>query len=314
MINKICPAQATAISRSVRTFELALVSVLLLIMSEVTFAGGPWVLPRGSAYFALGYSRKTADAIWSVEGKTTPRTSLHDFRYYYFTADLGLAPKLSASFLLTYLDGFEGPQDDMERNTGLSDAWVSLKYRFKEGTYPMAISAALRTPILYDISGAYSRNLYDNRGNMLGHSPEWRGLLKHDLTFSYHIGRSLPNRGWTNAEIGFTWREGAPANQIPFPVEAGYGLPLPGFRLKGSSLWVFSLGNDSPRAPEDRFGFTPGGIQNFNDASMGRLGASLLIDAWQATGLTLEIGYNQWIWGRSARQYKEPFIALSRGI
>ncbi|MCI0698986.1 hypothetical protein L0337_44165 [candidate division KSB1 bacterium] len=197
-------------------------------------------------------------------GKTTPRSSLHDFRYYYTTADIGLAPRLCASFLITYLDGFEGPKGDMERNTGLSDAWVSLKYCFKEGTYP--------------------------------------------------IGRSLPNRGWANAEVGFTWREGAPANQTPFLAEAGYGLPWKSLRIKGSSLWVFSLGNDSPRKPEDRFGFTPGGIQNFNDASMGRLGVSLLVDIGQTTGLMFEVGYNQWVWGRSAREYKEPIIAFSRRI
>ena len=25
-----------------------------------------------------------------------------------------------------------------------------------------------------------------------------------------------------------------------------------------------------------------------------------------------EVGYNQWVWGRSARRYKEPFLAIGR--
>jgi hypothetical protein len=26
----------------------------------------------------------------------------------------------------------------------------------------------------------------------------------------------------------------------------------------------------------------------------------------------VEVGYNQWLWGRSARIYKEPFFSISR--
>ncbi len=42
---------------------------------------------------------------------------------------------------------------------------------------------------------------------------------------------------------------------------------------------------------------------------MARVGAGLIVPLWN-TRTTLELGYNQWIWGQSARQYDEPYLSL----
>ena len=79
-----------------------------------------------------------------------------------------------------------------------------------------------------------------------------------------------------------------------------------------AGVYIQSLGNDSPRRPDDRFGSSAS--NNFNDASMGRLGVSLLVPLDRNQRWYVEAGYNQWVWGRSARRYQEPFLSLGRGF
>jgi hypothetical protein len=113
-----------------------------------------------------------------------------------------------------------------------------------------------------------------------------------------------------NFETGYTWRAGAPADQVPVTAEIGYPLPFLGAAVKGSAVFVRSLGNESPRRPDDRFG--SGAVTNFNDASMGRLGLSFLAPLGRSGNTTMEIGYNQWLWGISARRYREPYLSFGR--
>jgi hypothetical protein len=173
----------------------------------------------------------------------------------------------------------------------------------------MALGATLRTPYFYDQPGAYNRYLFDAQGNRRGVSPEWRGLLKKDYTLSYLLSHSyLDGAGWFNLETGYTWREGAPADAIPFNAEVGYPLRWHGVALKGAVAYVHSMGNTSPRVPDDRFGSSA--IQNFNDASMFRAGLGFIVPVYRGT--SLEVGYNQWLWGESARRYKEPYLSLGK--
>jgi hypothetical protein len=91
-------------------------------------AGGAWVPEPGQWSLNLGYSKKHAASSWDAFGERFNNSSHHDFRYTYLDGDIGLFPKLSGQFLLTFLDGREGPTGNLERNTGFSDAWFGLKY------------------------------------------------------------------------------------------------------------------------------------------------------------------------------------------
>lgn len=230
------------------------------------FAGGAWVPIPGDGNIMLGYSRKHAASSWNLAGDHVDNGSQHDFRYAYLSGDVGLLKNLSGQFLLTWLDGYEGPPDDLERNTGFSDAWFGLKYQVARGALPMSVGASLRTPLLYDREGPYNRYTFDSTGRISGLSDEWRGLLKYDYTLAYYVGRSfLGGRSWANLAVGYTWREGAPADQIPVSPDGGYGLPWLGMAIKGEALYIKSRGKDSARLPDDRFGAGSG----FNRASMG---------------------------------------------
>ncbi len=298
--------------------KAATFSILAMLLIPATgLCGGAWVPSPGMGDVQLGLSRKTASTSWSRDGDVFTNTngigqiSYQDFRYAYLSGEVGLLPRLSTRFLFTYLNGLEGPHAELEENNGLSDAWVGFKFALAQGSWPMALSTTMRTPYFYDLPGAYNRYVFDAQGQRRGVSPEWRGLLKHDYSLTYLLSHSYrEGRGWINFETGYTWREGAPADQIPVSAEVGYPLPVLNAAVKGSLFYVSSLGNESPRQPDDRFG--SGAVTNFNDASMARLGVSFLAPVGRSGRTTVELGYNQWIWGISARRYREPYLSFGR--
>lgn len=299
-----------------RTTILRTTAFALILTPTTLFAGGAWVPPPGEGSTQLGWSRKTAHTSWSKDGDVYENGGCcknHDFRYTYLSGEVGIVEGLSATYLVTWLDGREGPDGEIHKDSGWSDAWIGLKYGWGDSSRPMAVALTVRTPTLYDQPGPYTRNLYDANGNFIRQSPEWRGVLKHDVTGSFLHSWSLGGgQGWISGEIGYTWREGAPADQIPLSIDGGWKLPWGGLVAKGSIVVIRSLGNDSPRRPDDRFGSSA--IQNFNDASMARTGLSLMRSFGANDRWTVEAGYNIWVWGRSARQYEEPFFGLTRSF
>ena len=299
---------------------LVLAALLFAAPEAPLFAGGAWVPGKGTGDFQLGFSRKTADTSWNAFGDSfanSGRFENHDFRYTYLSGEVGVLERLSFFYLVTWLDGLEGPDGDLHRNVGFSDAWFGFKYALRGGSSPMALRLNVRTPVFYDTSGPYSLELYDDEGEFIGLSPEWRGLLKHDVTLSWMWSRSIMEyRGWFSVDTGYTWREGAPADQWPTHAEIGVPVRRAGrgvlsdVRVKLSADVVVSLGNDSARQPDDRFGSRP--TFNFNDASMARVALSAMLPFGRDDSWYVEAGIGTWVWGESARQYDEPFFSLSR--
>jgi hypothetical protein len=305
-----------------RPVRFAIVPVLgalalsLLLSPRPAAAGGAWVSEPGQGDIQLGASRKTASTSWNVDGDVFKnlngqgKVSYHDFRYAFLSGEVGLFKRVSTTFLVTYLDGFEGIHADPEENAGPSDAWFGLKYSLRQGSAPMAIGFTYRTPYFYDTEGPYNRHVFDSQGRQTGVSSEWRGLLKHDYTVSYMASRSfLGGRGWGNIQTGYTWRQGAPADEIPVWADLGYPLPFWGANVKGSAAFFHSMGNDSPKQADDRFGASA--TNNFNDASIARVGIGFLVP-FRANHWTAEVGYNAWVWGESARRYREPYLSVNR--
>ncbi len=308
---------------SSRPRHLVSLAVVVLLGASPAVAGGAWVPAPGEGSVFLGFSRKTANTSWDTAGEKFDNLttfdgqqvhSEHDFRYGYLSGEVGVMKRVSITFVGTYLHGLEGPQEELEKNTGLSDAWIGAKVQIARGAWPMALGFGHRNPVFYDLPGAYSRYVFDDRGQRKGVSPEWRGVLKHDYALSYLVSHALP-QGWVSAEAGYNWRTGAPASQLFLNGEAGRALPvLPRLRpsLKLGVQLVKSTGNDTPRQPDDRFGARADGTFNFNDASM--LKGSLSVFVPLPGGFMADVGFARWVWGRSARRYNEPYISLGRGF
>lgn len=307
----------TALTRGALRASLLTIALIAALAGGPALAGGGWVPDKGDGYVQLGFSRKTADTSWDVNGNAFANTGSfenHDFRYTYLSGEIGLGNRVAFQFLLTHLDGFEGPDGDLERNTGPSDAWFGAKVRLADGKLPQALRVEMRTPYFYDIDGPYERDLYDDTGIFLGHSPEWRGVLKHDYALTYLISgnHQQGGRGWWSAEGGYRHREGAPSAEIPLNADAGWNVGWLNSYIKAAFVGVFAIGNDTPRRPDDRFGARPD--FNFNNASMARLGVSWLVPFGELGNYTVEIGFNKWVWGESARRYDEPFASLARSF
>jgi hypothetical protein len=294
----------------------AVCALSLILLPEVAAAGGAWMPGKGKGDIQLGFSRKRAHHSWDASGNGFENGGFyrnHDFRYVYLSGEIGFVDRLSMTYLVTWLDGLEGPTDALRRNAGPSDSWFGLKFGLRQGQTPMAVQAEVRTDDFYDIDGPYTRELFDEEGNSLGESPEWRGLLKEDYSLYYLVSHSFGGgQAWANLKTGYTWREGAPADQWPLWIDGGHWLLDGRLTAQGSLVWVRSLGNDSPRQPDDRFGARP--TFNFNDASMARIGASVAAHFGKDRSWWAEAGYNKWIWGRSARRYSEPFLSLGHSF
>ncbi len=296
--------------RILRTSAIAFIATTLA--AAPAFAGGAWVPEKGDGDVQLGYSVKTANKSWNPRGETRTSNSWHIFRYVYAGGEVGLGGDFSFRYLVLFLDGLEGPRGHMEHNSGFSETFLGLKYAIHEGTWPMAVALNVRTSYLYDLGGEYDRHEFNEDGEVDGNSPEWRGLLGEDYGLSFLISRSLfDGRGWTNFELGYNYRTGNLADEVPLYVEVGYPLPWQSLILKGTYRWVQSVGNNSDkRSPGDRFGCSPNNC--FPDASMMAVGGSLFRDFGDDRKWWGEAGVNQWVWGRSARQYQEPYFSIGR--
>jgi hypothetical protein len=225
---------------------------ILIAASSTARADGAWVPPPGHGWVGLGFAEKKASTSWDVKGNAYTNTTLvdgrrvptyHDFRYGYLSGEFGIVKNLSFRGLLAYLNGLEGPSSDYYRNSGLTDTWFGFKYGLRQKTaFPMAVAVTGRVPWFYDLSKVpYNRFLFDSNGDIVGNSPEWRGLLKRHLTLSYLVSHSfMGGRGWASLETGYTWREGAPADQIPVWAEVGYPLPFWNAAFKTSETFVRS--------------------------------------------------------------------------
>jgi hypothetical protein len=303
-----------------RPVRIGAILISGLAVAALARAGGAWVPDPGDGWIQLGYSQKTAHNSYDVRGDLyTNRTNregeslitYHDFRYGYLSGEAGIVKNLSAGFLLTYLDGTEGADIEPYHNRGLSDAWFTAKYQFQRGRLPMAAAVSYRTAFFYDQPGDYDRWVYNDDGTIRGENSEWRGLLKDDLTVSYLVSHSfLGGGGWANLELSYTWRAGAPADQIPVFAEVGYPLPILDASVKVAGLYVRSRYNKSARQPDDRFG--SGAVNDFNAASMARIGGGVIVPLGRGSLWAVEAGYNAWVWGRSARRYREPYFSVGR--
>ena len=293
------------------------------LTTTAAFAGGAWVPERGDGDIQFGYSRKTAYSSWNVEGDPVDNASGHDFRYAYLSGEIGFGHGLSMRYSALYLNGYEGTPGNEEQNRGTSELFLGVKYRVHEGTWPMAVAAHMRTSILYDQYGTYDRHLFlpdeddvdgdldDTEALFNGVNSEWRGLLGEDYGLMFLASRSMFDGGWLNLEIGYTYRTGNLADEIPVWAELGYRTPWRPLAIKGTISYVQSVGNnDEVRDPDDRFGCSD--TNCFPDASRAVVGGSVMFDLGKNALWWVEAGYNWFVWGESTRQYEEPFFSIGR--
>ena len=287
-------------------------------------AGGAWVPDRGDGDIHFGYSRKRADYSWTTDGTTVSNNSIHDFRYGFLNGEIGFGHQLAMTYSVLYLNGYEGATENLENNRGTSELFVGLKWGFHQGaTWIHAASFNLRTSALYDQYGTYDRHLFlpdeddidgdgdDTEAIQNDVNSEWRGLLGEDYNASYHVSRGIFGSGWLNMNIGYTYRTGNYADEVPVYIDAGFPSGWNPLRLKGAVSYVQSVHNNTEvRQFDDRFGCSE--TNCFPDASRVVLTGAFFFDLGSTQQWWVEAGYNQWVWGESTRKYSEPYLTIGR--
>jgi hypothetical protein len=296
------------VPRPLRFASSLVIAAAIFALPAKALAGGGWVPDPQSGYVGIAFTDKFSNAAWDARGDSTTaaeETAMgDDLKYISLSGEIGIVDRVCLLFSVPYLYAREG----QDTGSGFSDLLFGGKVSIIDGQLPLAASVVARVPWLYDRGGAYRR--YDSPEDAAAHrlSNQWRGLLKYDVAFTLHASTSfLEGRGWATLEPAILFRTGAPSHALPVGAEVGYrpfdALPLD---LKVFSALSLSFHDSHPSSAGDRFSASPS--FDFNDASMWKIGASLLVRPW--LGLIVEGGYDQWIWGRSARMYHEPFISI----
>jgi len=115
---------------------IVLIAVLVVTITDASFAGGPWVLGKGQVDLSLGFSRKVGKERWQhyhLDPNGTPKNlnddvdsfalvkppdsvtvngKFHDFRYYYFQGSIGITKNLELDWTLNWLEGRESQTRD----------------------------------------------------------------------------------------------------------------------------------------------------------------------------------------------------------
>lgn len=270
-------------------------------------AGGGWTDEPGHGGVRIGFNTKVQPDAKRLDTEGEIYQSLYsltfDFRYLYLSGDVGIIKGLEASWLFTYLwasETVDSTSEDPSRYyDGLSDFWLGAKYQILSGEYPVAIGASIRLPYLYEASSTI--NGFP--------TTEVPGLLKRDYEVDLYASHSFTSELYGSAMAGFKFREGSPANQITFNVEAGGTLPFIDHRLFAKLCLdgVASIGGPDPYRSTDRFsGYTTErGTHafDFNNASYMR--PQIVLAYSVPPSVDLSAGYAYTIWGHSAVVYHD---------
>jgi len=278
------------------------------------------------------------DDVWGPDSLQTNATlvdgKFHDFRYVYLNFQFGLMKNLELSGNINYLFGYEAISSDpktgaklasprMELNQGFTDAWLRLKYKLPV-KIPMAIEINSRFPDLYEQPGhTYTRynyqytNIEGKKDTIVEASAEWRGLLKRDFALVYHIGSSFLKDGKLFAQgfAGYNWRQGAFADQFLAGATVGYT-----FKFKNGIEIVpniyadltYGLSNGGKPDVSDRFAF--GGRKNYYFNNSSYLRTYFNVYAKLTKNIAVATGFGQWLWGKGAVKYSEPFAQVFVGF
>ena len=286
--------------------------VFLLLVTGEAAAGGAWVPDPGDGWFSVGFNRKSGDRRLNADGgEFIPGNGrTHDFRYAYFSGEVGLLKKLSSTWLVTYLWGkesFDDPEDNFSHQ-GFSDMWVGLRYQLHRGNLPIAAEVNARLPYLYE------------------HGETWLGILKHDFTGLLYLERSTAGAGTFTGYGGYTIRQGSPTDQVRLGLYWGVPETLPvieklPFRVTLGIDGYVSVGEPSPSEPSDRFGYrprTPTSVNyfTFNKSTWARPWVNFSVPVG-TTGYGLDLGYGRigpGDLGRSVHQYNDLFFGVHRSF
>ncbi|AMV70560.1 hypothetical protein JCM30471_25540 [Desulfuromonas carbonis] len=263
-------------------------AVLFLATSSLSFAGA-WTQKAGHLYNRVALNYYFADRNFDGDGDRVDFANNGEFSDYnlsnYF--EYGLTDPLTIFGSLAYKRIKN--DSDLRRDTtwGVGDIDLGLRQRLLDNDLGIfSVQALVKIPEAYDEDDylPLGNGQYDIEGKIL-------------------YGRSLYPLlpGYTNLELGYRWRDGAPSDEIRYLVEIGFDLAEKVY-TRGKLDGIFSVDNG---ARTDATG-NPTTTNNFDLAKLDLTIGYKLTPAW-----AIEAAWTPAIYGQNTAAGATYTLALS---
>jgi hypothetical protein len=260
-----------------RIMHYILMAMVLLAASAATSFAGAWTQKAGHIYDRVAVNYYFADRNFDGDGDRSAFANNGEFTDYNLSnyLEYGLTDPLTVFGSLAY-KRIENDNDLRTDTTwGIGDIDLGLRRRLVENDL-----GVLAVQGLVKIPAAYDKDDYLPLGNG-----------QYDIEGRLLYGRSLYPLlpGYTNLELGYRWRDGAPSDEIRYLVEVGFDLS-PKIYTRGKLDGIYSVDNGSRT---DASG-NPTTTNNFDLAKLDLTVGFKLSPAW-----ALEVGWTPALYGQN---------------
>lgn len=193
-------------SNSKHTKHLKRTNLLLLLVGGIGYSAlssaGAWVPEEGSGYAKLGIQSYEANQFFGDD------TEFGDFSStnisFYGEYGLGNKSALYLNFLAQDLEQTNSAGNTTD-SSGLSDVEIGWRYQWQAEPFVLSTSVLAKLPYFYDKNDDLPR-----------------GNGQEDLEVRVLFGKSLYPYGYIGAELGYRYRNQAPADEYRYLLEYGF--------------------------------------------------------------------------------------------
>lgn len=207
--------------------------ILFLLISNITFAGGPWPQKKGDGYFKVSQWWTVFDQHYTDQGKLDPNvtTGVYNTSLY---AEYGITSRLTGVvyfpfFSRNYMNNRVSATTGETLTKGeainsIGDTDLALKYGLTKPGSKIPIAATLTFGLpLGKTSGGTEKNLQTGDG-------EFNQMLSVDAGTSFKLGKA---KGYATAYLGLNNRTNDFSDEFRYGLEFGAG-------LMNSKLWLIA--------------------------------------------------------------------------
>ncbi len=184
-------------------------SIAILLITNLAFAGGGWTKEKGTGYYKVSHWWVNAAKYYTFDGSTTASPQEGIFNTSIF-AEYGVTDRFTAILNLPYSKS----ANDNESISGIGDTDVAFKYRINKPNSKFVVAGTLLLGLpLGDDEGGTDGSLQTGDG-------EFNQLVRFDVSKSFQVGSV---NAYGNIYTGFNNRTNDFSDEIRAGLELGAG-------------------------------------------------------------------------------------------